>query len=371
MLTIMVVVCAGLLTACAEDIRHPTELGYTVKVTYDFNGGEFNGNESMDFYFKENSPVLRPGDTSTLGNIVKMGYFISGWRVAYLADSVAQPTEEFWDFANDRVQRDMVLIAEWVKNPTVNIVYVDADGNALAELANGQAEPASGSTNVVLRDAEMDGYTFYGYYLDEQCTQAFDNSKESIKVSYDPESPDYNKTVYAKLLEGEWFIIRSTNDFNLLSAHADANVYLDADLDFTNLIGDKGTWNGLSVFRGRFEGNGHTLSNFTTTFRQSSSRSNYGLFGELGEGAVIRNLKLCGIDVSLSVSSNAGANFGFLFGYGGENISVTDVELEDCTLRLSRTGGGSNSTVTIDPSFRFGVAHPSAILAIEGTPEML
>lgn len=369
--TLLLLCCALLVsaavgvTACTEESKTPQEMGYTVKVTYDFNGGSFNGEESMDFYYKENSPALRPGDNSVLGEIVYPGYYLSGWLVSEGRGEDAVPTGEYWDFDSDRVEADIVLVAEWTKNPYVEVVYLDMEGNRL-DLPAGRSEPSSGSGTVILRDAEVDGYTFYGYFLDEDCTQPFDHGKDSVSVVYDPDSPDYHKTVYAKLLDGEWFIMRSTNDFDLLSAHASDQIYLDADLDLTNLVGRPGTWSGLTSFSGVFEGNGHTISNFTTTLRQSGGRTNYGLFGELGENAVIRGVRFENIELSLSISSNASVNYGFLCGYAGSGASVSEVSFENCSLRLNRTGGGKNAEVTIDASGVFGDKHESASVPSTG-----
>ena len=108
------------------------------------------------------------------------------------------------------------------------------------------------------------------------------------------------------------------------------------------------------LFSGVFEGNGHTISNFTTTLRQSGGRTNYGLFGELGEDAVIRGVRFENIELSLSISSNASVNYGFLCGYAGSGASVSEVSFENCSLRLHRTGGGKNAEVTIDASGVFG-----------------
>lgn len=356
---------AAAVSACAEETKTPQEMGYTVKVTYDFNGGSFGGEESMDFYYKENSPALRPGDNAVLGDIIYSGYYLSGWQVYEGSGEDAVATGEYWDFDTDRVQQDMVLVAEWTPNPYVEVIYLDMEGVRL-DLPAGRAEPSSGSESVILREGDVEGYTFYGYFLDEACALPFDHEQESVSVVYDPGSPDYHKTVYAKLLPGEWFIVRSANDFNLLTAHSEENIFLDADIDLTNLIGMPGTWGGLTSFSGKFEGNGHTISNFTTTLRQSSGRASYGLFGELAENAVIRGVKFVNIELSLSISSNASVSYGFVCGYLDSGASVMEVSFENCSMRLNKTGGGINAEVTIDDSGVFGGRHESAVVEYTG-----
>lgn len=371
-LTAGLIFCLALLFAsCTQTQLMPPELGYPIKVTYDFNGGQCSGNETMDFYFKENTPALRPGVSDVFGNVVRTGYFIGSWSVAYPDESgELQVTDETWDFDTDRVTKAMTLIANWVENPRVEIVFLDEDGNVLEELPSESQTPGSGSTELVLHEAEAEGYTFYQYYLDAECTEIFDYKTQTVQLSYDLTSPDYHKVVYAKMLEGEWFVIRSSSDLSRLSLHQDDNIYLAADIDLTNILGDKGTWGGMTSFNGRFNGNGHTISNFTYRVTQGSA-SSYGIFGKLGENAVVENLCIRNAEVQITLLSNQAASCGFFAGSVGEGASIGGIVLENCTYKLNRTAGGVNSQVTTDESYFFGTKAESATVAFEGSVSVL
>lgn len=366
-LTAAVIVCMALLGAsCTQTQIMPPEMGYPLKVTYDFNGGLCADNESMDFYFKENTPALRPGVTDVLGDVVKAGYFISGWTVAYQDESgEVQPTDKIWDFDNDRVTKDMILIANWEENPRVEIVFLDEEGDRIQSLPSSVQSASSGSDELILHEAEADGYTFYQYFLDEECTQPFDHSYDTIKLSYDVNDPNYHRIVYAKMLEGKWFIVRSSGDLNKLSQHQNDDVYLAADIDLTDLLGNKGSWGGVTSYNGRFNGNGHTISNFTYTVTQGSA-AGYGIFASLGENAIVEDLKIANADVQITVRTNQSASCGFFAGTIGAGATVRGVTLENCTYKLNRTAGGVNSQVTTDESFFFGSKGEGAAVSYEG-----
>ena len=65
-------------------------------------------------------------------------------------------------------------------------------------------------------------------------------------------------------------------------------------------------WNQNYGFRGTFDGRGHTISNFNT--------GNYGIFGNLGYGAVVKNVTL-----------NVNKSFSNVLAYAVRNAKITDV----------------------------------------------
>lgn len=107
---------------------------------------------------------------------------------------------------------------------------------------------------------------------------------------------------------------------------ADINGVLCADLDFTdtpfipigwNLIDDGATENDTYVYRGVFDGKGHTISN-AVVFKPSAI--GVGVFGSIASPAVIRNLRL---DSTCAITGNNRA------GLVGRSTGSGDVWLEN------------------------------------------
>ncbi|MBQ6920485.1 MAG: hypothetical protein IJQ72_01125 [Bacilli bacterium] len=93
-------------------------------------------------------------------------------------------------------------------------------------------------------------------------------------------------------------------------------------------------------FNGVFDGNGFEIKNMTRTAQipEQDSRSFYGFFGKLGEGAVVKNIKFTNVNVVFSgpANNNGGARcfFGIVAGESDsariENIETTGLIKYDC-----------------------------------------
>ena len=84
-------------------------------------------------------------------------------------------------------------------------------------------------------------------------------------------------------------------------------VALDADIDLSgiaswNPIGDESGSN--SIFRGTFDGKGHTISNMTINETFTAGESNHGLFSTLGNKAVVKNLNMTNVNISVTNSAD-------------------------------------------------------------------
>lgn len=160
----------------------------------------------------------------------------------------------------------------------------------------------------------------------------FDNSTLNGSQTFTREALDTE--IFNDWLENDFIFLDSSyyfsqdGDYNLINSNADFKTIrsfgmnpnlkfrLNTDLDFeleTNLF--------IPVFRGEFDGNGKTISNFTLNL---SGRDNLGLFGEVFEGAKIYNLSV--IDASVTGASNIGGVAGINNGYissSSANASVS------------------------------------------------
>jgi hypothetical protein len=115
----------------------------------------------------------------------------------------------------------------------------------------------------------------------------------------------------------EPYLIYDANQMNAIEANSDRHKHfkLMADIDLSgftgtdfNIIGTRT----VSYFSGVFDGNGHTISNFTYT---SSSGSCIGLFGCVdGDNAIIRNLGLIDPNVRAENTITGNGGVGSLVG---------------------------------------------------------
>lgn len=127
---------------------------YYVKLTYELNGGT-NAAENPD-------PIIltEESETITLADPAREGYTFAGWM---LNGSVVTEIDP------EKVTEDGVIYAAWTAN-TYAIDY-ELDGGSFKGRLGGIPHFTSGM-NVPLRRAVRDGYTFAGWYLDEEIGRA-------------------------------------------------------------------------------------------------------------------------------------------------------------------------------------------------------
>ena len=327
--------------------------GYTVKVTYDSNGGTFKGSDStiVDLFKPEDmgedgikllSPEDERRDKNNPLTVTKAGYFLAGWyREMSLIDpdnpELGYTYSGKWDFETDRLtENEMTLYAAWVPYYEYEIYAKDANGETVL-VATASAinltipEWAEGAVTLDMDNFPVrEGYTLDKvYYLDDMTeVEGISNeagTKKYISGEWDPATAT-SKTPTIKLFttwqEGERYRIYSTED---LRRYADTEGYYEiyADLDFTGL-----EWPGAfgnDKFSGKIFGNGHTISNVSIE-STSRNRLNNGLFSTLGETAYIENLRLENITHTINLMSVApGAGFGLLAGSVAEGAEFKNV----------------------------------------------
>ena len=125
------------------------------------------------------------------------------------------------------------------------------------------------------------------------------------------------------------------------------NAVLTADIDFTPLVEDPkfpwtaiGDWGairgvGSAAYRGHFDGQGHTITNFDVT----STHNYYGIFGVLSSGSIVENFDIYG-------TLNLGHKTGGVVGYTRDatctirNIhSYLTLNVTEATTSAERPGG--------------------------------
>lgn len=132
--------------------------------------------------------------------------------------------------------------------------------------------------------------------------------------------------------QAEPYLIKTATDIEALSASVESgNSYegkylkLAADISLAGMQNYVPIGNQQAPFKGNFDGDGKTLTGLSIVNRGSNY---YGLFGSIGEGAIVKNLTLKDFTVKGSgnyVGTLAGENYGTLdhITISGANITVT------------------------------------------------
>lgn len=323
------------------------EKGATVTVRFDAGEGLIagaTGTAIIDGFnpanYPNGIPLLAPDDAKRGNNsreVSRPGHFLAGWYKTRTETADGYVYEDRWDFATDRLTVDangsynakentLTLYAAWV--PYCSYEFY-AENGELIETVNAMEirfptwDEKTGKLKVEKGFPTVSGKTFSAAYLDEAHTQA---APATLSVEYDLEhvSPSTAKTVkiYTEWREGTWFRISNVEQL-ISNAQANGCYELLADLDFAGKLWPFSTYN----FAGRFEGNGHKISNVTAT--QSNARQiQGGLFGSLASGAALSSLALENISYTVAAGSmTPDARFGLLAGSVSEEATLTDVTL--------------------------------------------
>ena len=370
MLTVLLLVCLGLLAGCAPEAS-PYEIndadGYTVSVRYDANGGTFTTNTAIitDTYALSDLPkngdqasvaLLSPDDPAR-GNdafrAVNSGYVLAGWYTQRTETADGYVYSGKWDFKEDRLTVDtgaayasgspvLTLYAAWI--PMFNVEFYDlATGEYLdthsfdpltaepLELPRWNAETGAIEMN---RFPERAGYTYENAYYDNQGKKAV--TGESF---VHPGVIDYTNGVaknpvmklYLSWMEGEWYHIYNVEQF-LDNASVNGSYVLHSDLDFTGEIWPSSLMYGN--YTGTIEGNGYSLKNITLE-QTNNSKVNAGLFGNLTETAALKDGTFENVSFTLKAGTRvAGTSYGLLAGTVSADAEITGVAVLDSRLLI-------------------------------------
>jgi hypothetical protein len=117
-----------------------------------------------------------------------------------------------------------------------------------------------------------------------------------------------------------------------IDSDLDGHYSLESDLT----IG--GTWDSLSSFTGKFDGNGHTIDfNNVEIFGSSSAEAGWGLFGFMAANGEIKNLRVTG---SIRAEKSDGTSHFYLGGIVGWASNSPDPIIKNCVSEVSVTAIG-------------------------------
>ena len=250
------------------------EEGYTVRVTFDVNGGTFKGSDStvVDMFKPEQigedgikllAPDDKNRDKSNTLTVTKAGYFLAGWYTNRELVDENNPELGYtysgkWNFETDRLTLEegknytaeesaLTLYAAWVpyynyeiyaKNDAgedVLISSVSAINLTIPEWKEGDV--TLGMDNFPKRDGyTLDKVYYYDTMTEVEGTANNAGTKKVITGQWDEATAtSLTPTIklYTTWVEGERYRIYSTED---LRKNADANGYYEiySDLDFSN-----------------------------------------------------------------------------------------------------------------------------------------
>ncbi len=135
-------------------------------VSFETNGGSEVSSQTI----ADGKNVIRPTDPT------KDGFAFAGW---YADEELTTP----FDFANTAINEDIVVFAKW--STYVVVAFETNGGSAIPSQSIAEGGKATKPTN----DPTKSGYSFAGWYADEELTTPFDFANTAINA---------NTTIYAK-----------------------------------------------------------------------------------------------------------------------------------------------------------------------------
>ncbi len=352
-------------TKCSKDTspyKGYSEAGYSFSVKYDANGGTFTTNTDtlIDTYNINDLPANEDGqkvaslldpNSSARGNqaylAAKVGYYLAGWYQVRteIKDEDGNVTGYIYsgkcDFENAKLYIDpdknynpekpvVTLYAAWVPSLTYEFYSVDGEGNTVligtkdmnpigsSEITVPAYNPETGVVDI--NDFPyLQNNTYSEIYTDKECTEKITDATIAHTGSYDDSTATVaNPTmkIYCKLLDGIHVRVDSADK---LIANANLNgVYtLEGDLDFSGKRWPEVFSEGS--FSGKIIGNGYSIKNVTLE-QSNNSVTSFGLFGQISEGAVIKNVTFDNITVNVKAGSRLNANIGIIAGVLADGV---------------------------------------------------
>lgn len=277
-LALLVVTLALMLSGCGGEGQ---DLEGKYVAVFDLNGGKLDTRTSVvdtkiNYAYEPDSLILDPTENADkkLGYTVsRAGYIFTGWYT----DAECR-AEQKWDFATGKITTEkLTLYAGWQKKIVYTYSVCYMNGEDLVKQGTYAVEAGAVFEDYLKYANKRNGYTPFGYYADAACTIPWDFATVHPGGDVDKDVP-----VYVSYIQGDWKIVDSYA--KLKSSLGKGNIYLTADIDCGGEELDLGSFSAV------FEGNGHTVTNFTVPQSESSLFPACAIFQMLGEGAKVQNV---------------------------------------------------------------------------------
>lgn len=286
--------------------------------TFHMNGGTLdyktsNTHTSINFAYHPGTYVLDPAEIPGY-SLYRDGYNFTGW---YTSENCL-PSEK-WDFDTKTIDTESVaLYAGWEKaiKHTYTVCY--PDGEEIVVLNTYDNVQAGDSFSDWRNFADKrNGYTAIGFFSDAELTTPWDDT-----FTHPGGETDTDVRVFVKYIEGTWELVSNYAQLNTALKN-NKSVYLTADID---CAGEKLSYN-TTTYNKIFEGNGHTVSNFTVpTATKTLYTSLCSIFKALGKDAEIRNVTFSDARYTLETSAQVTTvQMALLALSAEEGAKITDV----------------------------------------------
>lgn len=368
--------------------------GNVVRVNYDTNGGIIGGGDNVTLFDMFNPhkytadangnvhiKVLDPVDErrenigksdSNKNPLTKSGNILVGWYKTRTENADGSYSySDKWDFKTDSFEvkqntagEEFTLYALWTEFFEFDYYRVKSDGNVefigkdqlsvIPSEVKGTADEtraaiylpawADGAMNYQTGSysfPKVSGMTYTAAYLDKECEKEIktEQGKPFIHSGYIDENgvaQNRIQNIYVTYEEGERYKISTAEQFAKY-ANVDGYYEISGDLDFTGVAWPSSLTFG--TFNGRIYGkDGISVKFSNISAKYSSSSSNRGgLFGEIGDNAVIENVAFENVTVEIAASGSnvSDIKYGLFAGNVSEKADMTGVSLTGATLKIS------------------------------------
>ena len=367
--------------------------GNVVRVNYDTNGGIIGGGDNVTLFDMFNPhkytadangnvhiKVLDPVDErrenigksdSNKNPLTKSGNILVGWYKTRTENADGSYSySDKWNFETDRFEvkqntagEEFTLYALWTEFFEFDYYRVKSDGNVeligkdqlsvIPSEVKGTADEtraaiylpawADGAMNYQTGSysfPKVSGMTYTAAYLDKECEKEIktEQGKPFIHSGYIDENgvaQNRIQNIYVTYEEGERYKISTAEQFAKY-ANVDGYYEISGDLDFTDVAWPSSLTFG--TFNGRIYGkDGISVKFSNISAKYSSSSSNRGgLFGEIGDNAVIENVAFENVTVEIAASGMVSdIKYGLFAGNVSEKADMTGVSLTGATLKIS------------------------------------
>ena len=266
----------------------------SVTITFVSNGGS----EVISKFMEEGSQVSAPGRPT------RDGYYFAGW---YSDESLTK----FFDWENTTITESQTLYAKWIEDHSDDVDVTPFNNKFTKEYHIKTVAQLRGLAQVVA--GKWDWSTF-------DRTYASGSAPTQLTAPRDLEGC----TVY---LDND-LVLNDTTDWQHWGHDGYAEPWKPIGL--TEYLGSYAT------FKGTFDGQGHTISGMYIEMSAvpsyiSQERYDWGLFGDLGTGAVIRNLGIKAAVINGRKYDDIVYSFGQRMNAAGLLAGYTeDVTIENC-----------------------------------------
>ena len=292
----------------------------------------------------------REGDPATEGlkrYNIKAQYVFTGTGSPSDMERYEAAPSKYWDFKNDRVNKNTTLYAHWTKKATVRFHFPDGTYTDITtkSVGSGKTEDIvqGGTIDVLERVPSQSGRTFVAWSRSENELDEWDFAEDLY--------PDDTVLLdlYAYMIEGTYTRITTRNGLAKVGEDPDGKYLLAADLDLggreytdENPLGF--AKNG--VFTGEFISFGKKISNFVYVLNNQLKVPLEGAFGLFPktDGAKISGVKA---EYTAEVKAESTAlRLGDIL-FGGLIGSAKDTETENCFVDLVITAQTDESRTAL------------------------